>query len=229
MAYSFINSYNSGVTGTTVTIAVTYSAGQTAIVLCTETANSGATFTLTDNGGSNTYTPRHNQNVAFDGFTTGIYDCLSTAAGAVTLSLTSNAGTPAPEMWLLVYSGLQSFDQIASSAASSGWSTSTNGVLSPNITPGSQPGMLLGWAIAGTGNVSAGTAFNSRSVSVGDFAANVAEDLRFTSTAVTNSAFSTTLATTGMAVFGATYLEPPSGPPPVAPYGPMPKQLYIMP
>ena len=215
MSYAFVTSHNGSNTGTTPTLAITVTAGQSLICLTADTAQSGSTITCTDNSGSNTYVARKQQNAAFDGFTCELFDCLSPVAGTYTISVSSNAGTPAPNFWVLVYTNLTSFDNVVSNAASSGWATSTNGVLSPNLTPVSQPGMLLGWAISGTGTLTAGTvpAFNSRAVSVGGFSNNVAEDIEYTSTAATNSVFTTGTANSGIAIYAATYLEP-AGPPP---------------
>ena len=103
MSYVFVTSHNGSNTGTTPTLAITVTAGQSLICLTADTAQSGSTITCTDNSGSNTYVARKQQNTAFDGFTCELFDCLSPVAENYTISVRSNAGTPAPNFWVLLY------------------------------------------------------------------------------------------------------------------------------
>ena len=203
-AYAFV----SGAKTAAATISITISSGQSVIVYGINGTSGAATMTLAD--GTNTYTKRATANDTFNGETYSLFDSLNPTPGTYTLTLTGGgAGTSSGIIYLL-YTGLASYDNSATLWAHAGWSTSTNGIVTPSITPVSQPGMLIGFASGSGSTITVGTvpSFNGRTISGSIPNANSLgiEDIAYAATSATNAVWTFASATDSNAIITATYL-----------------------
>lgn len=206
MAYAYSNSFDNGnsASGTTLTVSVTYTAGEHVFIRSTR-GSLGGTETITD--GTNTYTAI-GSSVTTPGDTITHYECVSTAAGTFTVTQTLSAAAAFRGIQGLRYTGLANSTSLHVGQLQSPPPTTTDATTSGNLTPGSQPGILIGWAydFNGSGSTAAGTGFTSRATfpteATANGSASRAEDKRLTSTAAVAATF-TTPDTTGNVVTSA--------------------------
>jgi len=197
--YSYAGSFDAGnsASGTTLTVSATYTAGEHVFIRAIR-GSLGGTETITD--GTNTYTAI-GSSVTTPGDTITHYECVSTAAGTFTVTQTLSAAAAFRGIQGLRYTGLDTSTSLHAGQFQSPPPTTTDATSSGNLTPSSQPGILIGWSydFNGSGSTVAGTGFTSRSTFTTEAAANGsasrAEDQRLTSTAAVAATFTTPGAT----------------------------------
>lgn len=143
--------------GTTISVSRTYAGGERAVVWVT--AGGATTITVTD--GTNTYSAVGSQVVANSGDVLQQFECLSCVAGTYTVQ--ANLGTTQPYRGIAVhrFSNLTGAGQTVGQAQTAP-GTGADGLSSTNLTPASQPGLLLGISTDyNGGTISAGTGFAS--------------------------------------------------------------------
>jgi hypothetical protein len=94
-----------------------------------------------------------------------VFECKNTAAGTFTVSFNLSIASIFRALAIARYSGVDtSVNGVAARQAQAAPGTGTDAVSSTNLTPGSQPGVLVGFGYddGGGGAVSAGTGFTSR-------------------------------------------------------------------
>lgn len=137
------------------------------------------------------------------------------------------------------YSGISgNIDGVAGNTATA--TTAANGIVFPSISNTNQPAMFYAVSFDDTtyaAGPTAGTGFTTHGASghlpepndSGNNPGNI-QDKRLTTTG-SQTATMTNAATGGdlFLMISFAWDEAASGPPPIAPYGPMPKQIYIMP
>ena len=197
---------------------VTYAAGQNVIIVAQDGGGGNSPLALSD--GTNTYVQRGAKTDTRDGFTTTLFDCLNPTPGTYTLTLSGQQGNGAVN--IILYTGLASFSSgsfesaLFTSTSPSTLPTTTNGITTAAITPGSFPTMIFAASQTSEGQVLApGTGFTSRFANdaVGDGNNGVyVEDLLLTSGSNIASFTATALAGADATVIGAAYILAP--PPP---------------
>ncbi len=206
MAYAYVGSFDNGdsSSGTTLSVSsVTYGAGEHVFIRTTR--STGGTETISD--GTNTYTQIGSSVTSTGGDVVTHYECVSTVAGTYTVTQTLGTAAAFRGIQGLRYTGLTGSSTHVGQAQT-GIGTGTDAVTSTNLTPASQPGLLIGWLydFNGSGASVAGTGFTSRATFPTEAAANGsasrAEDRRLTSTAAVAGTFTLT-ATTGNLVTSA--------------------------
>ena len=169
--------------GASISVSRTYTGGERAVVWVT--VGGATTITVTD--GTNTYTQVGSQVVANSGDVQAVFECASCAAGTFTVQ--ANFGTANAFRGIAVhrFSGLTGSGSLIGQAQTAP-GTGADGLTSTNLTPGSQPGMLLGISTDYNGTtVNVGTGFTTSAVYTNVDTANgsytVSETKRLTSTA----------------------------------------------
>lgn len=196
MSWAFVSLTDNARTGTTpnpLTVSVTYSGGER-VWIWTRWATDTADPSISD--GTNTYTRLGSTLV--DAFTSGryaLFECKNATAGSFTISESSASGNFMTAC-VAIYSGLDtSVSGIISSNAQQGPGTGTDALTSTTLTPGSQPGVLVGFSYddSNASAISAGTGFTSRgTMATQDAAFGTAsriEDKNITSTAAVAATF----------------------------------------
>ena len=149
---------------TTASLSVTVAAGQQLIIQAADGNSESTTLTFTDSQGTpNTYV---NRGKGVDGgfnFQLDWFDCLSPAPGTYTITL---SGATGPQFVVRVVTGLSAFTgTFASADFGSTVPTTTDGVTTAAITPGSFPAAIMGAAFNNSGpggvTLTAGTGFGN--------------------------------------------------------------------
>ena len=168
--------------GASISVSRTYTGGERAVVWVT--VGGASTITVTD--GTNTYTQVGSQVTASSGDVQAVFECASCAAGTFTVQ--ANFGTSNAFRGIAVhrFSGLTGSGSLVG-AAQTAPGTGADGLSSGNLTPASQPALLLGIATDFNGStVNVGTGFTSSAVYTNVDTANgsytVSETKRLTST-----------------------------------------------
>jgi hypothetical protein len=181
--------------GLTLTQSRTYGAGERALVWVRYVSGS-VTPSVSD--GTNTYTQLGTTLVdVATGSSYALFECKNTAAGTVTVTFTlTSPGAAFRTMTIARYSGADT--SVAGIAAKQGQSapgTGATAVSSGNLTPGSQPGTLVGFGYddSGSSTLNAGTGFTSRGTMANQDAAfgtaSRVEDIAITSTSAVAATF----------------------------------------
>lgn len=206
--------------GLTLTQSRTYGAGERALVWVRYVSGS-VTPSVSD--GTNTYTQLGTTLVdVATGSSYALFECKNTAAGTVTVTFTlTSPGAAFRTMTIARYSGADT--SVAGIAASQGQSapgTTPNGtdkVTSGNLTPGSQPGTLVGFGYddSGSSTLSAGTGFTTRGTMANQDAAfgtaSRVEDIAITSTAAVAATFTITAGTDNFTAFAVFFPDAAGG------------------
>ena len=178
--------------GSSISTSRTYTGGERAVVWVT--AGGATTITVTD--GTNTYTQVGSQVVASSGDVQAVFECLSCAAGTFTVQ--ANFGTSTAFRGIAVhrFSGLTGSGSLVG-AAQTAPGTGADGLSSGNLTPASQPALLLGVSTDYNGfTVNVGTGFTSSAVYTNIDTANgsytTSETKWLTSTAAVAATFTAT-------------------------------------
>ncbi len=195
MAWSELDSAaNAGASasGSSISVSRTYTGGERAVVWVT--VGGATTITVTD--GTNTYNAVGSQVVANSGDVEAMFECLSCAAGTFTVQ--ANFGTANAFRGIAVhrFSGLTGSGSLVGQAQTAP-GTGADGLSSTNLTPASQPGMLLGVSTDYNGStVNTGTGFTASAVYTAVDTANgsytTSETKRLTSTAAVAATFTAT-------------------------------------
>jgi hypothetical protein len=213
MSYTLVNTIlsTSTPTSTTSTASVTVAAGQQLIIEGMDGGSNTTTLTLTDSQATpNTYVKRGVQPDTREGFQGVWFDCLSPAVGTYNLEMEGSV-EGGGQFIVRVVTGLGAFTGTLESAnfATGTMPSTTDGITTPAITPGSFPAVVMGMAITPDGgttfHVSAGTGFgNFFQTSTTGFA-QAAED----QTIISNSQIASFTAAAGQTddviVMGAAY------------------------
>lgn len=178
--------------GASISVSRTYTGGERAVVWVT--VGGASTITVTD--GTNTYTQVGSQVTASSGDVQAVFECLSCAAGTFTVQ--ANFGTSNAFRGIAVhrFSGLTGSGSLVGNAQTAP-GTGADGLTSTNLTPASQPALLLGVSTDYNGStVNVGTGFMSSAVYTNVDTANgsytVSETKRLTSTAAVPTTFTAT-------------------------------------
>jgi hypothetical protein len=195
--------------GTALTQSRTYGAGERVLVWARWITVGGATPSVTD--GTNTYTQIGTtlSDVANTGSDYAVFECKNTASGTFTVSFNLSLASTFRAMGIARYSGLDtSVNGVGARQAQASPGTGADAVSSTNLTPGSQPGVLVGFGYddGGGGAVSAGTTgFTSRgTMSNMDTAFGTTsrvEDKAITSTSAVAATFTGTIGTDNYIAF----------------------------
>lgn len=199
MTALFVGSFDAGDSdsGTLLDVEVTYEEGEHVFIRCTR-GSAGTTETVTD--GTNVYTQIGSSVTAGSGDIVTHYECVSTVAGTFTVTQTLGTAAAFRGIQGMRYTGLSGWS-IHVGQSQSGIGTGIDAVTSGNLTPTSQPGLLIGWHydFNNGGAAVAGTGFTSRATFPTEAAANGsasrAEDKRLTSAAAVAATFTLTGAT----------------------------------
>ena len=160
MSYALVST----ILSTTASKSITVAAGQQLIIQAVDGASATTTLTLTDSQGTpNTYVKRGLQTDTRNGFQAVWFDCLSPAAGTYNIEL---VGATQPQFVIRLVTGLNIFAGTFESADFGATVPSTtDGVTTAAITPGSSPAVVMGMAFgsqgAGTLVIAAGTGFGN--------------------------------------------------------------------
>lgn len=178
--------------GSSITVSRTYTGGERAVVWVT--VGGATTITVTD--GTNTYTQVGSQVVASYGDVQAVFECLSCAAGTFTVQ--ANFGTANAFRGIAVhrFSGLTGSGSLVGQAQTAP-GTGADGLTSTNLTPASQPALLLGISTEYNGTtVNVGTGFSLSAVYSNVDTANgsytASETKRLTSTSAVAATFTAT-------------------------------------
>lgn len=178
--------------GASISVSRTYTGGERAVVWVT--VGGATTITVTD--GTNTYTQVGSQVVANSGDVQAVFECASCAAGTFTVQ--ANFGTSNAFRGIAVhrFSGLTGSGALVG-AAQTAPGTGADGLSSGNLTPASQPALLLGVSTDYNGfTVNVGTGFTSSAVYTSVNTANgsytTSETKRLTSTSAVAATFTAT-------------------------------------
>lgn len=195
MAWSELDSAaNAGASasGSSISVSRTYTGGERAVVWVT--VGGATTITVTD--GTNTYSAVGSQVVANSGDVQAVFECASCTAGTFTVS--ANFGTANAFRGIAVhrFSGLTGSGSLVGQAQTAP-GTGADGLTSTNLTPASQPALLLGISTDYNGfTVNVGTGFTSSAVYTNIDTANgsytVSETKRLTSTSAVAATFTAT-------------------------------------
>jgi len=154
----------STILSTTATKSITVTAGQQLIIQAMDGATNTTTLSITDSQATpNTYERRGGQGDTREGFQGDWFDCLSPAAGTYNIEL---VGATGGQFVIRVVTGLGAFTGTFESANFTVTPPSTtDGVTTAAITPGSFPAVVMGAALtadgAGTLVIAAGTGFGN--------------------------------------------------------------------
>ncbi len=169
------------------------------------------------------------------------YIANNVAAGSTTVSATSS---PAGANWLAIWvreigatSGLDATSGGHNSLETPTASIVTNALLGAALTPASAPGLLSSYALwlSGSSNFGSDAAVEGTGFTAGvhifgtPSAEGASESLRYVATTSQRALWTANFAQ-DYVVYSAFFVESgPPPPPPVLAFGPMPKQLYVMP
>ena len=178
--------------GSSISTSRTYTGGERAVVWVT--AGGATTITVTD--GTNTYTQVGSQVVASYGDVQACFECANCAAGTFTVQ--ANFGTANAFRGIAVhrFSGLTGSGSLVGQAQTAP-GTGADGLTSTNLTPASQPALLLGISTEYNGTtVNVGTGFSLSSAYTSVNTANgsytTSETKRLTSTSAVAATFTAT-------------------------------------
>lgn len=195
MAWSELDSAaNAGASasGSSISVSRTYTGGERAVVWVT--VGGATTITVTD--GTNTYSAVGSQVTANSGDVQACFECANCAAGTFTVQ--ANFGTANAFRGIAVhrFSGLTGAGSLVGQAQTAP-GTGADGLTSTNLTPASQPALLLGVSTDYNGStVNVGTGFTSSAVYTNVDTANgsytTSETKRLTSTSAVAATFTAT-------------------------------------
>lgn len=210
MTIAYVTSHQVSGNGASIPSTFTIAAGQSLVCFAADGGNPSVTLTLTDTLG-NTYVKRQTGSDTFNGSTYSLFDCVTPAfTGSSTLTLATSAGAGGgPGLISLVYTGIASFDQVATYKwAHSGWAITTNGAASNSITPGSAPAQLISMGTGQGGTIAPDAGANSRVNNQTWVGAQntVIEDYALATTAAAQAFYTFSSATASNAILAATYI-----------------------
>lgn len=221
MAYSFTGIFSAAQTAaaTAITVSATYSAGDQAICIATYDDTGGLlSETMTD--GTNTYTKiGTTEDDTVGGQCYVIFQCKNCAAGTFTVSFNLPSSRGFIAIGVTHEAGLSTTTTaVQAQNVQNNPGTGTDAVTSTNLTPGSQPGMLLGIGSADSSSITsitAGTGFtNEGALTNWDTAFSTksrVEDKRLTSISAVASTFTLGSSGTNQTVVSFGIFVPESG------------------